>query len=126
MKSTLCTLILLGALVAGSATWLHAADAKAKYSIKDVMKALHKGDVNTAKTVSQGKGTKEDFAKLVEYYESLPLCTPPKGDKADWDSKATALLKAAKSLKAGESTALAAYKQASNCKACHSAHKPSN
>ena len=54
----------------------HAADAKPKYSIEDVMKALHKGDDAIGKKVGKGNGTKEDFAKLVEYYPSLALNKP--------------------------------------------------
>ena len=108
----------------GALPRLWAADAKPKYTIKEVMKATHKGDAAVGKRGAGGKGTKDDFVLLVEYYESLPLCTPSKGDKADWDKKASALLNSARALKAGEPGALAQYKQASNCKACHSLYKP--
>jgi len=103
---------------------IRAADAKPKYTTKEVMKTLHKGQDNVAKHVSQGSGTKEEIDKLVEYYASLPLNEPPKGDKASWSAKSSALLKAAQDLKAGKPNALAGYKQAVNCKACHSAHRP--
>jgi hypothetical protein len=124
------TTILLAAVfstaIVGGVAWpgLWAADTKPKYTIKEVMKATHKGDDAVSKRVASGKGTKDDFILLVEYYESLPLCTPTKGDKADWDKKANALLKSAKAMKAGEPDAMAQYKQASNCKACHSLYKP--
>ena len=101
-----------------------AADAHPKYTIKDVMKALHKGDENIGKKVSRGQGTAEDFAKMVDYYSALPANKPPRGEQASWDAKTAALVKAAKSLKAGDSGALEAYKAATNCKACHTAHKP--
>ena len=124
-KKTLVISLLALAFVAGAtAQLLHAADAKPKYAIKDVMKTLHKGDDSVAKRVSDGHGTKEDFAKLVEYYESLPLCTPEKGEKASWTEKSTALLKAAKALKNGDDGALETYKKAVNCRACHSQHRP--
>jgi hypothetical protein len=124
-KLTLITSLIAIGLLAGAATQLiRAADAKPKYAIKDVMKTLHKGDDSVAKRVSDGHGTKEDFAKLVEYYESLPLCTPERGEKASWTDKSTALLKAAKALKAGEEGALESYKKAVNCRACHSQHRP--
>jgi hypothetical protein len=103
---------------------LRAAEAKPKYTTKEVMKALHKGQDNIAKHVTQGSGTKEEIEKLVEYYASLPLNEPPKGDKTSWTAKSTALLRAAQDLKAGKPNALAGYKQAVNCKACHSAHRP--
>ena len=103
---------------------LRAAEAKPKYTTKEVMKALHKGQDNIAKHVTQGSGTKEEIDKLVEYYASLPLNEPPKGDKTSWTAKSTALLRAAQGLRAGKPNALAGYKQAVNCKACHSAHRP--
>jgi len=90
------------------------------------MKALHKGDDNIAKHVLAGRGTKEEIAKLVEYYESLPQDAPKQGDQAVWKQKTTALYASAKALQAGQPNALAAYKQAVNCKACHQLFKPQN
>lgn len=117
--------LLATALVAGlAAPALRAADAKPKYTVKDVMKAFHKGDDNAGKKIARGQGSADDIAKLVEYYEALPANKPPRGEQASWDAKTAALLKAAKSLKAGEAGALEALKSATNCKACHSAHKP--
>ena len=101
----------------------HAAEAKPKYTIKEVMKALHKGDTSVGKRVGAGNGTKEDFAKMVDYYGALPANKPPKGDDASWKAKTTALLDSAKALNAGKPGALEAFKKASNCKACHSVHK---
>ena len=123
--STLRRTLLATALVASlAAPALPAADSAAKYTIKEVMKALHKGDVNVGKKVLNGKGDAADFAKLVDCYESLPLNKPPRGEQASWDAKTGALVKSAKSLKAGEAGALEAYKAAANCKACHTEHKP--
>ena len=97
---------------------------KPKYTVKEIMKAINKGDDNIGKRAGKGVASKEDLAKMVEYYESLPLNDPPRGDKASWEHKTTALLAAAKDLKAGKPNALQTYKEASNCKACHMAHKP--
>jgi hypothetical protein len=116
--------VAIAVLGAAATQFARAAESRANYTIKEVMKATNKGDASIGKRVVQGKGTPEDFARHVEYYASLPLCTPEKGDKTSWQTKSTALLKAALALKAGEPNALAAYKQAANCKACHSAHKP--
>ena len=103
-----------------------AADGHPQYTIKEVMKALHKGDDNIAKHVLAGRGTKEEIAKLVQYYESLPLDTPKQGDPQVWKQKATALFASAKALQAGQPNALAAYKAAVNCKECHKLFKPQN
>jgi hypothetical protein len=105
---------------------LSAAEPHPKYTIKEVMKTLHKGEDNIAKHVLQGKGTKEEIAKLVEYYQSLPLDTPKQGDPQIWKQKATALYSSARALQAGQPNALAAYKDAVNCKACHKQFKPEN
>jgi cytochrome c553 len=112
----------IGLLLLGSALWLRAGD-EPKYTISQVMKALHKGEDSLGNKVSKGQGTKEDFAKLVEYYSSLPLDTPPEGDDASWKTKTTALLDAAKALRDGKEGALAQYNKAVNCKACHSVHR---
>ncbi|MGE3313291.1 MAG: hypothetical protein AB7O66_25270 [Limisphaerales bacterium] len=100
------------------------ADKAPKYTVSEVMKAINKGEDNICKRVSQGKASKEDIAKMVEYYESLPLNKAPKGEQKSWEEKTAALVKAAKSVKAGDADGLAKFKEAVNCKACHSAHKP--
>jgi hypothetical protein len=97
---------------------------KPKYSVKDVMKAIHKGEDNIGKRVSKGEASQEDIAKMVEYYESLPLSEPPRGEPESWTVKTATLVKSARALKSGEAGALDAYKAASNCKACHNVHKP--
>ena len=121
-----CIASLAAVVLAGTAATppLLAADAKPKYSIKDVMKTLHKGDENLGKKVARGQGTAEDFAKLLDYYSAMPVNKPPKGDQSSWNSKTAALVKAANSLKAGDPGAVEAYKAATNCKACHTAHRP--
>lgn len=100
-----------------------AADAP-KYTVQEVMQALHKGEVNVGKTVLQGQGTPQDLKKLVEYYTSLPQQKPPQGDEEEWKERTTRLLTAAKNLEAGKPGAAEEYKTAANCKACHSKHKP--
>ena len=124
-RRTTLTVLAAIALVAYATTSLvQAADKKPKYTISEIMKAINKGDDNVCKRVAQGKASKEDFAKLVEYYEDLPLNKAPKGEQKSWEEKTAALVKAAKAVKAGEPDAVAKFKEAVNCKACHSAHKP--
>lgn len=121
IAALICT---AGMLVYGTTQLVRAEAAKPKYTVSEIMKALHKGDDNIAKRASKGQGTKEELAKMVDYYTALPLNEPPRGDKAAWEKKANALLKATKSLQKGEPGGLEAYQQAVNCKACHSEHKP--
>ncbi len=111
-------------VVTAATSFVQAADKKPKYSVEEVMKAINKGDDNIAKRVNSGTASKADIAKLVEHYESLPLNKAPKGEQKSWDEKTAALLKAARGIKAGEAGAQAKFKEAVNCKACHTAHKP--
>ena len=125
MKSSIVSRIAALSAVAftGALLMARAAD-NPTYTVKEVMKALHKGDDALAKKVTKGEGTQEDFKKLVLYYVALPLNEAPKGDAASWKEKTTALLLAAQGLEAGKPGALDQYKTAVNCKACHSVHKP--
>jgi hypothetical protein len=107
----------------GTHLMVSAAD-KPQYTVKEVMKAVHKGDDALARKVTKGEGTPDDYKKLVVYYIALPLNEAPKGDAASWKEKTTALLLAAQALEAGKPGALDQYKTAVNCKACHSVHKP--
>jgi len=97
---------------------------KAKYTVQEVMKAIHKGEDNIGKRAVKGVASKEDITRLAEYYESLPLNDPPRGEMGSWKEKTGALVKAARALKAGEPGAVEVYKNAANCKACHTAHRP--
>ncbi len=119
---TVLTAVALAAFA--STSLVRGADKEPKYTVSEVMKAINKGEDNIAKRVSQGKASKEDIAKMVEHYESLPLNKAPKGEQKSWEEKTAALVKAAKAVKAGEPDALARFKEAGNCKACHSVHKP--
>jgi hypothetical protein len=101
-----------------------AADKKPKYTVEQIMEAINKGDDNICKRVIAGKASKEDIAKLVECYSELPHNKPPKGDQKSWDEKTAALVKAVNGIKTGAPDAVAKFKEAVNCKACHSAHKP--
>jgi hypothetical protein len=117
-----CFVAVLGALAFAP---LAIAEAhKPKYTVKEVMQAIHKGQDNIGKRAGQGAASKEDLAKMVEYYESLPLNEPPRGEMASWKEKTGKLVAASKALKAGSPGAADLYKNAANCKACHNVHKP--
>lgn len=98
-------------------------DAKPEYTIKQVMKKAHKEGL--LKKVAGGNGNKADAEQLLDLYESLAKNEPPKGSAADWKKKTVALVDAAEAVVDGKSGAAAQLKKASNCAACHKAHKPS-
>ena len=113
---------LLGGIAFLPLAW--AETKKPKYTVQEVMKAIHKGQDNIGKRAVQGSASKEDIAKLSEYFESLPLNDPPRGEMASWKEKTAALVKASRALKSGDAGAVELYKNAANCKACHTAHRP--
>ena len=112
--------VAVAAVVAGCSTY----SSKPQYTTEQIMEQGFKGKESPAARVGRGEGTAADFQLLAELTASLPLNAPPKGDAASWKEKSSALAKAGKDLAAGKAGALEAWKAASNCKACHSAHKP--
>jgi cytochrome c553 len=100
-----------------------AAPAAAFASVKDVM-ALHKGKESFLANVLAGKGSDDDFKKLVSAYEVMAAQKPPTGDEASWKTLTAALLAAAKDAQGKKEGALDKLKAATNCKACHEPHKP--
>jgi hypothetical protein len=125
MKTPFCNVAMVVAItLAASPAILCAEDNPPKYSVEQIMKAVFKGEDSISKKVSSGKGSKEDYEKLVEYLSSLPLNDPPQGDPAGWKKKTTALLDAATALGQGKPGALAQYNQTVNCQSCHSVYRP--
>ena len=95
----------------------------AESKIGDMMKKSMKGETSLYKQVSLGKASDADAQKLLDYVKILPAETPSKGEKASWDEKTAALVKAVEDVVAKKPNALLALQKAGNCKACHSEHK---
>lgn len=93
-------------------------------SIKDVMNSTHKGKDSMVSKVAAGKGSDDDHKKLLELYEFMATQKPEKGDEASWKSKTTTLVTVSKDLVDKKAGAADAFKKASDCKGCHSVHKP--
>lgn len=95
--------------------------------VKVFMRDYHKAPKGTdpvCKKAADGHASKDELTKLVAGYKMMTTAKPPKGELASWKEKTTKVLAAAEALKAGKADAAAKYKEAVNCKACHSAHKP--
>lgn len=98
--------------------------AEPKYSIDEVMKKLHKPkNDNVFSRVVAGKGTPEERKMVAEYYESMTLAKPEKGDAKQWQELTGKIFAAAKAAEGGDAKALAALKTATNCKTCHDAFR---
>jgi hypothetical protein len=122
MRAHLKSLLVAGTaalFVAGCAT-----QPKPSKSVEQVMEEGFEGKESLCARVSSGAGSKADLATLADLTYQLTLSKPPQGDLQSWTEKTTALHAAAKALVAGQPGALDGWKAASNCKACHSVHKP--
>lgn len=105
--------------------------------IKDIMGALHKGPECLRAKLARGmKSDSPDWDALqretrdfVKLAEAMSKQAPPKGDKASWEKltrqftdQAKAMDQGARDKNLGELKA--AHARMSNCKPCHTAHKP--
>jgi hypothetical protein len=113
----------LGLAVLASMGISAAEKANAEYTIKQVMAKAHKEKL--LNKVTEGNANAEEKAQLLELYSAMTKAKPPKGDEASWKEKTDALVAAAKAAVDGDADAAAKLKAASNCAACHKAHKGS-
>ncbi len=118
MKKWIAGCIVLALLTGGMAT-VKAEDL----AIKDVMKKAHQGKPTLLAKVVGGKASDDEKKMLVELYEALAKNKPPKGDEEEFKKRAEALVKAAKSAAEGAKGAGKELTKASNCAACHKAHR---
>ncbi len=113
-------------LAVDATTWRGSAAEEKDEPIKHVMNTFHKAPKGVdpiCKKALEGKASADEVTKLVAAYKTLTKATPPKGDQASWTEKTGKLLAAAESLQKGEADGIAKYKEAVNCKACHTVHK---
>jgi cytochrome c2 len=95
--------------------------------IEDAMKKYHKapkGQDPVCKIVANGKASTEQIAELLTAYQAMCKEAPPRGEKADWVKKCQAVIASLKKIQGGDTAGAEEFKKASNCKACHSEHKP--
>lgn len=96
-------------------------------AIKASMRYAHKapkGEKKVCEKIVEGTASEEEVKKSLELYKAAITVDPPKGDAAAYREKFTKLIAATEEVLAKKDGAAAAYKTASNCKACHSEHKP--
>ncbi len=129
MKKTITLSIIAGAVaaLAGSilVSTLHAAEES--NPTKEFMKKFHKAPKGVdpiCKKATDGKASPAELAGLVAGYKAMTTAKPPKGDEASWKEKTSKVLEAVVALQKGAADGVAKYKEAANCKACHTAHKP--
>jgi hypothetical protein len=126
MKIVLPLAAVFGLVVTMPVVRLLAADSD-DGPIKQVMKTYHKapkGVDPVCKKASDGKASSAEIKSLLAAYKTLATAKPPRGDESSWKGKTTALVAATEAMQKGTPDGVARYKEAVNCKACHSVHKP--
>lgn len=112
---------LLGLVAAQTLVAADGDDKKPKHTIKEVMKIGHKDGL--LKKVIGGDASDDEKKQLLDLYVSMVESRPEKGDMESWIQLAGGSVLAAAKVVTGREGAIAELKEATNCKACHSAHK---
>ena len=97
-------------------------------AIKQAMKFAHKapqGEKKLNEKIADGTASDADIKKALDMYKAMADTKPPKGDQAAFKEKVTKLITATQELVDKKQDGVAHYKEAVNCKACHSEHKNS-
>ena len=97
--------------------------SKPKHTIKEVMKA-HKGKDSLLAKVKSGNASSEEKQQLLDLYISLYENDAPEGDAGAWKRASGTALMAAAKVVAGREGSVEMLTKATNCAACHKAHKP--
>ncbi|MEM8732787.1 MAG: hypothetical protein AAGG44_01100 [Planctomycetota bacterium] len=126
MKKPVVASLVLGAVATAMIAPFAIADdeekSKPKHTIKEVMKVAFKGGLQ--KKVLSGEASDDEKKELLDLYVSLVESKPPKGEMNSWHNLAGGAALAAAKVVVGREGALDELKAATNCKACHSEHKP--
>jgi hypothetical protein len=119
----LVLLTTVSCLAIGMGAWVMAQDpaAKPKHTIKEVMKEAH--GQKLLNKVLDGAASKEEKDKLLDLYLSMLENQPSRGDQSGWIMRSGGLIVSTARVAVGREGALDELKTASNCKACHDAHK---
>lgn len=94
--------------------------------IEKVMKGGLKGDDSPLAKVLEGDTPEKDVKDLEELIKTMDGTKAPVGDQDSYDEKVAELIAAIGAVAGGDTEvpALERLDNASNCKACHSDHKP--
>jgi hypothetical protein len=95
-------------------------------AIEAAMKFAHKapkGEKKLSDKIIDGTADEADVKKALDLYKAMADVKPPKGDQADFKERTEKLIAATEEVIAKKPDAAAHYKEAVNCKACHSEHK---
>jgi hypothetical protein len=91
--------------------------------IKDAMDFAHKapkGEKKLSEKIVDGTAPEADVKKTLDLYKAMADTKPPKGDQTAFKEKVAKLIAATEEVVDKKPDAAAHYKEASNCKDCHS------
>jgi len=97
------------------------ADDDEKLTIKKIMELAHKSGL--LKKVATGKASDAEITELHDFYLAMPSLKPPQGEAESWKEKTAALIEASQAAVDKDPNASALLNSATNCAACHEAHK---
>lgn len=95
-------------------------------AIQVAMKFAHKapkGEKKLNEKIIEGTADEADVKKSIELYKAMVDTKPSKGEAADFKARTAKLIAATEEVVARKPDAVAHYKEAVNCKACHNEHK---
>lgn len=99
------------------------AEAPPAMSISTIMKSIHEGKNSKAILAPEGKLSDDDLNQMLELYTLMAAMRPPKGEPEHFQELTRNLIAATKGLLAKTPGADDDYRQAADCKACHSQHR---
>lgn len=94
--------------------------------LEKIMKEGFKGKTSPMAKVINGTATPDETDKLVKLVHSMRDTKAPIGDQSDFERRVATLIGALDSVVGGDKSreAVGNLKGASNCKSCHSRHRP--
>jgi hypothetical protein len=95
--------------------------------IKEAMDFAHKapkGEKKLNEKIVDGTAAEADVKKALDLYKAMADTKPPKGDQAEFKQKVEKLIAATQEVVDKKPDAAVHYKEAVNCKDCHSQFRP--
>lgn len=96
-------------------------------AIKQAMRFAHKapkGEKKLSEKIVEGTASDADIQKALDLYKKMADTKPPRGDQEAFRGRVAKVVAATEEIVAKKEGATAHYKEAIDCKACHSEHKP--
>jgi len=95
----------------------------AAVTVKSIMLATHKEKGALVFKVRDAESTDEENKKLLEEYKTLASLKPPLGDAGSWQKRTGAVISALQELVDKKGGAVERVRGATECAACHNAHR---